>query len=120
MCWLQEIRSYASSRRLRSSRFESAVGYYSQASTLAKSAQENNLGVDVLLAASPIGYSLPLDGLRILSGAAERLAEFGGCYSFTVTGLASATNSTNTHCSRQGPSHSTHLAQPLGVGCFQP
>lgn len=33
--------------------------------TLGKSAPENNLSVYVLLAASPIGYSFPFEGLSI-------------------------------------------------------
>lgn len=76
--------------------------------TLAKSAPENNLGVYVLLAASPIGYSFPLEWPQHLSGAAERLtSKFGGCPFFKVTGLTSATDST-----KYAQKHKTELFTP--------
>lgn len=95
-CWFKEIVSYTPKHRNCNRNFriiKSAVGC--EASTLAKSAPENNLGIYVLLAASPIGYSFPLDGLSIwaaqLKDSHRSLAVFSF---FKVTGLTSAADST--------------------------
>lgn len=105
---------------------KSAVGC--EASTLAKSAPENNLGVYVLLAASPIGYSFPLDGLSIwaaqLKDSHRSLAVVPSSrwrVSRQLRILQSRDKSIKLSFSRQGPPYSTHLAQLLlCVCCFQP
>ena len=96
---------------------------------LEKWAQQNDLNDDVLLTTSPTGYSnddLAIDWLKHFDKH-SRKGQVGAWRMLIMDGYGShMTYEFFTYAKRKQielfhlPPHSTHLTQPLDVGCFQP
>ena len=96
---------------------------------LEKWAQQNDLNDDVLLTTSPTGYSnddLAIDWLKYFDKH-RRKGQVGAWRMLIMDGYGShMTYEFFTYAKRNQielfrlPPHSTHLTQPLDVGCFQP